>query len=542
MKSFRFLLIGLALTVVVLGAWGLDLFTGLELSSLNLRFENRGPRAVQAPVVLVAIDDESLNGWIDSKGHELFMPERWTWPRTVYARLVDNLKAAGAKVIGFDLEFSESSQREPSQDLAFAAACKRAGNVVLGVRFTQIEGAYAQGRHLETLIPPLATAAVDTGLVNLDADPDNFRRRVALVDPESQIPNLDLAILRQYLWGKPEKLVLDETAGTLTFGSRVAHAFRGVLLPANYVGGPGTFPTYSFHQVFDKSMDMSVFKDKMVLVGSTSPILHDNFFTPFSGHRESMPGVEIHANVIDTLYSGQYLSQLSNRWEALLILGLGLLTCLATFKIGSWQGTVVVAAELGLYVWLCFAAFSHARIILPVAAPVASIFVSFAGLAAYRGIVEERRARDVRNQFSRYVSKSIVDEIMKDPTKISLGGQTKEVTILFSDVRDFTPLSEKLQPDELVAMLNEYLTAMVDVVMENGGTLDKYVGDAIMAVWGSPLPDPQHRQKAVTTAVKMLERLQVLRQKLAAEGKPLIDIGIGLNSGKVVAGNMGHLH
>jgi adenylate cyclase len=142
--------------------------------------------------------------------------------------------------------------------------------------------------------------------------------------------------------------------------------------------------------------------------------------------------------------------------------------------------------------------------------------------------------------FSRYVSKQIVEEIMKNPDAVKLGGELKEATILFSDVRGFTAMSEKLSAPEVVEVLNEYLTAMVDVVIANSGTLDKYVGDAIMAVWGSPLADPNHKQNAVRTAVQMMEVLQELQVKWKAEGKPHIDIGIGVNTGHVVAGNMGH--
>jgi len=173
-------------------------------------------------------------------------------------------------------------------------------------------------------------------------------------------------------------------------------------------------------------------------------------------------------------------------------------------------------------------------------APLLSVIFSFGGLATYRGVVEERRARTTRQMFSRYVSKQIVEEIMKNPDAVALGGELKEVTILFSDVRGFTAMSEKLSAPQVVEVLNEYLTAMVDIVMAHNGTLDKYVGDAIMAVWGSPLYEPKHKENALRTAVQMMEVLQELQAKWQAEGKPHIDIGIGLNTGHVVAGNMGH--
>lgn len=542
-SSLKMMLFGFALTLLVLVAWSTNVFRAMELHTQNLRFETRGPRPITAPVAIVAIDDESLNGWPENDGTIHTMPDRWAWPRSVYGTVVDNLKEAGAKIITFDMVFSEESKMNPEQDKAFADACKKAGNVVLGIRFSEVAGKYGKSRHLESVIPVLSASAKDFGVVQVPADHDNFRRKVPLTDElERGIPSLDIATYRQYLYGKNEPFHVDMENGALKLADRSIPMPDRYYVPVNFVGGPASFPTFSFHNVFNKSMDMSVFKDKIVYIGSTSSILHDNFFSPFSTQAEDMPGVEIHANLIDTIFSGHYLKSIPSSKEALLILGLGFLTTLMTFKIKSWQGILVVLVELGAYVWLVFFAFLHDRWMLPLVSPVASIFLSFAGLAAYRGVVEERRAKEIRGQFSRYVSKSIVDEILKDPSKIKLGGQRKEVTILFSDVRGFTSMSESMSAEQVVEILNEYLTAMVDIVIANGGTLDKYVGDAVMAIWGSPLEDPRHRERSVTAAVQMMESLQKLRAKWVAEGKAPMDIGIGLNSGHVVAGNMGHLH
>jgi adenylate cyclase len=494
--------------------------------------------------VIVAIDDESMNGWIDDKGRTQMMPDRWTWPRTVYGKAVENLKAAGAKVITFDMVFSESTRLDPQQDLEFGKACRKAGNVIIGYRFSESNDENMKRRKLETLIPPLADAVSDSGVVHVSLDRDSFIRRMPLTDDDDLLrPNLDLATLRQYLWGKRAPFEVDVNARQLAIGGRVFPLERhgeSFNASVNFVGGPQSFPTYSFHHVYFQTMDLGVFKGKVVYIGSTSQILHDNFPTPFTG-KELMPGVEIHANFLDTLLTGEFLKYPRPLVELLLILGLGILTSLATFRVKAWQGMMVMILELLVYLVAALILFLNGRLVIGMVAPMATIFVSFTGITAYRVVVEEKRAREIRNQFSRYVSRSIVDEILKDPSRISLGGQSKEVTILFSDVRGFTAMSEKMSPEQVVEILNEYLSAMVDVVIENDGTIDKYVGDAIMAIWGSPLPDPRHRQKAVTTAVRMMERLQGLRAKWVAEGKAPMDIGIGLNSGTVVAGNMGHL-
>src|SRR3954470_9918056 len=180
--NFKMLAIGSFLTFFVLVLWGMDVFHSVELRTQTLRFEWRGPKPITAPVAIVAIDDESLNGWPESDGAIHSMPDRWAWPRGVYGTVIDNLKAAGAKVIAFDMVFSEESKANPEQDKAFADASKRAGNVVQGIRFAQTAGKFGQSRHLESLIPVLAAACADTGVVTIMPDRDNFRRRVPLTD------------------------------------------------------------------------------------------------------------------------------------------------------------------------------------------------------------------------------------------------------------------------------------------------------------------------------------------------------------------------
>ena len=171
--------------------------------------------------------------------------------------------------------------------------------------------------------------------------------------------------------------------------------------------------------------------------------------------------------------------------------------------------------------------------------PASALFFGYTSQTAYRFFTEERRARDIRRMFSSYVSKRIVDELIKDPSKAKLGGDRKEITVLFSDIRGFTSFSEKHQPEEVVKLLNEYLGAMTEIVFDHEGTLDKFVGDAIMALWGAPVGQPDHAERAVRCALAMIERLQQLQAKWKSEGKYVIDIGIGINTGEMVVGNMG---
>jgi adenylate cyclase len=534
---------GLVLLVLLLdffGAFGL-----LEYKSVDLRFRQRGPRELAVPAVLVAIDDESLNGWTDAQGQPRYMPERWLWPRDFYATVTRNLKEAGAKLIVFDVVFSESSKRDPSQDLDFADAAHEAGNVIFGEELDYRKVGEQDVYKADTLVPGLEAAKLDKGYVNVFASGDGFLRgmRPLLTNTRREVdpamPLAELNVLRHYL-GIADKPVFDPALDAVKLGPRTI-PLTGLDADINYAGPAGTVPRVSFHDVYYKTADMGVFRDKVVYIGATAEILKDLWLTPFSADRgqPDFPGVEARIHFLDTLVSGRFLRHPSYGFEALLVLLLGAATVLLTSRIRALPGLGVALALAGGWAAACFWAF-HAGWVLPLVGPASAVLLPFLGLAVHRGWVEERRNRETRRLFSRYVSRQIVDEILKDPSAVKLGGDLKEVTILFSDVRGFTSMSEKLSAPEVVEILNEYLTAMVDVVIANGGTVDKYVGDAIMAVWGSPLPDPDHRIKALRTAVRMMEELKVLQERWAAQGRPRIDIGIGVNTGHVVAGNMGH--
>ncbi|HTA16436.1 MAG TPA: adenylate/guanylate cyclase domain-containing protein [bacterium] len=543
----KILWLGFGLVFAVLCLDWFGAFELLEYKSLDARFHMRGPRPMQIPAVIVAIDDDSLNGWVASDNRTHYMPERWTWPRDFYGTVVDRLKAAGAKLIVFDIVFSESTKRDPKQDMAFADAARRAGNVIFTERmhFEDVDGNRVQ--KIETLIDPLDAAKLDKGYFNADTASDGYLRsgEPLLSDSNDVIdtayPNADLVVLRHYL-GIKDNPTYDADDDTVHLGDRVIPLFhRGVDI--NYAGVSGTVSTVSFHDVYNGTTDMGQFKDKVVYIGSTTEILKDLWLTPFSpSGAASYPGVEARVNFLDTLLTQQYLRNPALWFEPLMVLLLGMLTVLLTFRISALGGMFVAVLVSAAWSIGAVLAFGSANWILPLVGPVMAVLFPFAGLALYRGIGEEKDSRETRQMFSKYVSKQIVDEILLNPGAVKLGGEMKEVTILFSDVRGFTSLSEQLSAPEVVDILNQYLTAMVDIVIANDGTVDKYVGDAIMAVWGSPLADPQHRQKAMRTAVQMMESLYKLRAGWKAEGKSLLDIGIGLNTGHVVAGNMGHPH
>jgi adenylate cyclase len=546
-KLLRFGLAAVFLILLIDLAGAFDL---LEYKSIDGRFQYRGPRPMQVKAAIVAIDDESLNGWVDAKGVPTYMPDHWTWPRDFYAQVIRNLKQAGAKLIVFDILFSESSKRDPKQDLEFAAAAKDAGNVIFGERDASVDVKEAGAFKTETLISVLDKAKLDIGFVNVFPSSDGSLRSMQPLlqntsgDLDENRPIAELAVLR-HLLGIRDRAVYDPATNSVRLGARIVPLGEENGVDINFAGPVKTVPTIPFHDVYNRTTDMSQFKDRVVYIGSTAAILHDVWRTPFSEAHSGVqdyPGVEARIHFLDTLLTQQYLHHMPGWFEALMILCLGTLCILLTYRITASQGIVVAVLLALAWVLLAVIAFNTRNWVLPMVGPLFSVLLPFALLAMYRGVFVEKDARQTRQLFSRYVSRQIVDEILKNPEAVGMGGALKETTILFSDVRGFTAMSEKLSAPQVVEVLNEYLTAMVDIVIANDGTVDKYVGDAIMAVWGSPLPDPQHRQKAMRTAVQMMEVLKTLQVKWKAEGKPHIDIGIGLNTGQVVAGNMGHLH
>jgi len=537
--------IGMAVALLVALFHIAGVFDLLEFRSVDWRFAMRGPRPMTVQAAVVAIDDESMNGWVDSNGKNAYLPERWIWPRDFWAVAIRNLKEAGAKVVVFDVVFSESSKRDPHQDQAFADAAKAAGNVVFAERYVKkYIGEHQSQIKTETLIPVLAAAALGKGHIVVEHTRDGFLRDFMPLyydsnsELDAQKPSLDLEVLR-HIKGVQQPARYDAARHAVILGDQVIPLNARDAVTIDYAGPPQTVPTIPFHDVYYKTADMSVFKGRVVYIGSTSDILHDNHAVPFAPGGD-MPGVEAHAHFLDTLLSGLYLWSPPFWVELLLVLLLGAVTTAATYRINALRGFFVSAAVGLAYLAACLGAFVYKGWILPQVAPLMAVVLPYIALATYRAYREEKEARNTKRMFSRYVSKQIVEEIMKNPDAVKLGGELKEATILFSDVRGFTAMSEKLSAPEVVEVLNEYLTAMVDVVIANNGTLDKYVGDAIMAVWGSPLPDPHHKQNAVRTAVQMMEVLQELQAKWKAEGKPHIDIGVGVNTGHVVAGNMGH--
>lgn len=536
--------IGIIATIFAIIITSTGLFRTLESRSIDWRFNLRGKILPTSPVVIVAIDDSSFAN----------MPERWTWPRTFYAKIVENLKKWGAKAIVFDMVFSEPTTKNPEEDKIFAESIKKAGNVILGLAILQENIGKGMTTRILYPIKELKEAAFDLGLVHhrfSETDSHIRETYLFLKSGDEFFYSMSLKAIGLYKGLRTEDLKIENDR--LVWENMNIPLYKGNLCIINFLGHAGTFDVIPFYKVYyGKDINTKIFKDKIVLIGSTSELLHDVFLTSFSmseielpnGGTEKttvmMPGVEIHANVINTIFSDKYIKRMSPVSGLLLVLAIGILTSFLLFNIKAWHGLIVAFFEILLYFLTATYLFNSHNYIIDFVNPVFSVVFCYLAISTYKVGVEEREKRKIKNIFSKYLSSNVVEELIKSED-IKLGGERKEITVLFSDIRGFTSISEKLIPEEVVSILNEYLSEMTDAIFINGGTLDKFIGDAVMAIFGTPKFQKDHALRAVKTGFLMLKKLNILNEKWEKQGKQKFKIGIGINTGIAVAGNMGSL-
>jgi adenylate cyclase len=398
-----------------------------------------------------------------------------------------------------------------------------------------------------------AEAARSYGAFNFEADSDGTYRKAPLVFhykditrpsvEENFYPSLDVQIARIYLEAGPDdtKLWFNQNGPELIeLGPRrIVPDLSGKVL-INFAGPMQTYPYVSFSDVANRETPEGMFQDKIVLVGATAVAIGDLRPTPFE--KGFYPGVEIHANVLDNILHDNFLRRgFNEEMTDLLVLlfcgiVMGLLFVATRPAISAGLYAVSLAAVLG-FVYHNFA--SEGRWLWLVL-PVSTLSFNYAGIASYRVLFEEKEKRKVRGAFGQYVAPGFINQILKEPGRLQLGGEEVELTIMFSDIRSFTSISEKLTPTELTKLLNEYLTAMTEIVFQTRGTLDKYIGDAVMAFWGRPFLDlHNHAELACQAALRMSDRLKELNRGWEEQGRQPLKIGIGLNTGPVMVGNMG---
>lgn len=473
----------------------------------------------QSPIVVVGIDEASFG--------ELDM--QWPWPRSLHADLIRSLTKAGAAVIAFDVLFAEpTSERE---DARLAQAIREAGNVVLAS-----DEVFSESQQFQQLmeVEPYEgyrIAGAHTGLVSVSVDVDGIVR---------SFPTAENAFWKRTL------AIYQATQGAQASGPDPGNRDpRGRLI--RYLGPDHTFRFVSYYQALQAEtfLPPDVFKGKIVLVGNdikagTGSDRQDMFLTPYTQFTGFLtPGVELHATLIENELSGRHIAEAAPLQRYGLLLGAIAIAVLLTARLSPLRGffasTLLIVALLALSYTLFF----RWNTWLPVVIASLGVFIVYF-VHALTGFVRELRQRkQIEKAFKYYVSPEIVKEMTDHPEKLVLGGIRKNVTVMFTDLEGFTSFSEKKEPEEVALLLKHYFTFMSAIVLKHGGTLDKFIGDAIMALWGAPVEDPAQADHALAAVLEMLEKLPVLRQELSQMGIELPNTRIGLHTGAAIVGNMG---
>jgi adenylate cyclase len=544
LSSLRTTVLALVTTLAISLATLLGLFEFLELRAIDAAFNWRGPvSALPGPdndprdtsetlIVIVAIDDESFRE--SGQG-------AWPWTRAYMAQIIDNIAAGSPKTITADIFWYEAG-RDPGGDQALARSLESAGNVILANDINRVEQLDYVLEEFRRPLPELEKAALHLGLANLQRDPDSFVRRmpVFLVSPADQKAYFSwsaLTALTYYQAPVPGSI----SNRQVQIGPMNTPLNEGRHLIVNYRGPTHkVFSQVPAYQVVNGDVDPAYFEDKIVLIGVTSEVEHDTYPTPYAGGTNPMPGVEINANVIDTLLSGDFLYRWPVLLGALVALALGVFAYLLS---GIQQPILSISLAVlttAVYVAIWLASFTRLNTEIYLVAPLASFVLGYAVPSVERAIAEQLEKRRVRAIFEQFVSPQMVEQIIDDGLSAARGKRT-QLTILFSDIRGFTTLSEQMMPDQVVDLLNEYLGVMTDVIHQHGGTIDKYEGDLIMAFFNAPLPQPDHARRAVEAAIDMRLTLNQLKTRWAKDGgRPTgFDMGIGLNTGDAFVGLIG---
>jgi adenylate cyclase len=528
LSSRTTIIAGIAVLLVslqVLGLWP-GMTTPLELMELSAHdtlMRLRPEPQKSAQIVIVAIDDDSFN-WT---GYH------WPWPRTYLAKIVDRLNQAGAKVIGLDV-FLFAPDPDPEGDPALAQAFAQS-NAAVGV-------ANILHGESDTEQKPLALyrkSFTGVGITPTSLDEDAILRSVQVYDRigTQTYTHWAFEIARLYL-GVPQPGGFSDTGVTFN-GQEVPLHQRQMLV--NFSGPARTYPTYSAFKVVEGDISADVFKDKIVLIGATSPSLQDLWATPYSASNRT-PGVEVVANTVDTVLTGHYLN-LTPPWVNLL--ETLLMALVAAMILRLREPLRIVAALLAgivIFFALGYWLFAFQRYVLALVAPGGMLFLGVILPTMGQAVSQELEKRRLRSLFGRFLSSEIIDQMISSSDLSSLNKRS-DITVLFSDIRGFTTLSEKLTPEQVVALLNPYLEAMTEIIYRNGGTVDKYEGDAVMAFFGEPVAYPDHALRATRTALEMHLSLGGLNKRWHADGILPSDtdfqIGIGLNSGQAFVGLLG---
>jgi adenylate cyclase len=588
------LLIGLCAAAITLALASAGALEKSELATYDWRIRSAAsPSTLRDDIVIIEVNDTSIRDMSAIVG-------RWPWPRVVFAALLSFLNRAPARVVAFDFGFIEPdrtralqigsvtlSGSESDAALAEALAASPATVLLANAVYEGVEGqvgtvptdwfprslpfrlgpAIEERRFVDPPLPAFTAAATLLGHNFLPFDVDGPARRMPpfIRQGDHYMPSLGIAAAIVAGGFRPDEVVMEGEAirvrdRRIPLVPVTVYDAAGKPRPApqltaliNYqapplVNGVRPYKTYEAREVFSAieqleagqrpALDPAMFKDKIVFVGLTTTGLMDAFTTPFGSDMGNMPGIQLHATMADNLLSNKFIRPESRvaRIETVLAAGLlvGLLAALLSFMPAA-AGTLLAA---GASTWFAHTTFKRG-LWLNMAQPLLTMGIALFLGTAYQYFVEGREKRLVKKLFGRYVSRDVYKQLLEHPELAELGGRRREMTVLFSDIRGFTTVTEKGNAETLVTQLNEYFSEMVEVVFRHHGTVDKFVGDMVMALFGAPLDDEQHAEHALAAGIDMVAALGELNRKWVAEGKVQLDIGVGINSGEMIAGNIG---
>jgi adenylate cyclase len=470
------------------------------------------PGKSQPDIIVVGIDDSSLQ----SVG-------RWPWDRQTMARLVSDLGAA--KIIGLDVNFPSASS-DQVLDQGLADVIRRSGKAILPVDVAYL----ADGKTVASTtapIPVIADAAVSLAHASITPDIDGVVRRLPLTVTavDGNTYHAFGEIVARRAGARPASVPLDRRGN--------------MIIP--FIGPPGKFRYVSAADVLSGAVPSESFRDQIVFVGGTAASFREQYRVPTSGAAH-MSGVEIHATLANAFLSDRYMSNAGGGLSALICLLLALAVGAAVPFVRVRTGLIAVSGIMAGYLALVVLA-AYLGFFLPILNPILAIVLTYVAVTVYRFIKVNRERQELRSAFEKYVSPSVINSVMEHPESLSLGGDRRRMTVLFSDLRGFTSLSEHMDPADTVKILNSYLNAMTEIVFEEHGVLDKYMGDAIMSFWGAPVEDKHHAERAIRTAIRMRDRIVELNRTAFFGPGIGLRAGIGISTGEMVVGNIGsHRH
>jgi adenylate cyclase len=518
--------------LILLLAAGLafTLFTSLiqPFFSFNMWLTDRlfVSQNVSPNVVVAGIDDATLQKY-----------GKWSeWSRDLHAQAIDNLKKARAKVIGYDVLFLDNS----AVDQEFSQSINTAGNVVLASAFSEPLYYTSSGIQGENAMLPVAVLreSANIGHVMIVPESDGTVRTVPLVISDSQgkqYPSFCLSML-SVLFNMPLSDKLEAESDSLGLFARQIPVDKVNRIRINFPREPENRTFISYADVISDDFDPALVKNKIVVIGMTASGDLDSWNVPTSFNK--VPGVYIHAAVLDTILTGEYLSKIPNWVTVIVMAGITLVLALVLSRLKIKWGVVVVIGLVIVYLLIAFFLFDRGQI-LNLLYPLLLMSLLFIASMIMSISLEQSDKRFITNLFGRYVSPQVADNILNlaDTGELRLGGQQKEVTILFADIRNYTRISEQMTPEAIVNMLNIYLSVMIERVLENEGMVNKFAGDNIMAVWNAPQSQSKHAFLAVKAAFEAQNIIANMQEK--DPSLPRVQFGVGINTGIALAGNVG---